>query len=161
MLKRLLCFFLLAGFTASAFAQVQPPNTGKMSWDLFQTVGVGQRTRAAGEEVQTVSVLLIIETSVTKEDISVLQELGYTVLSAFGNFVLVEAPADYYASSERGLDVIGFVSNARLPPALILSGSLGLANALPFWNNDVQAADQDQLNTGPGPILNLGFHLTE
>ena len=159
MLRRLLCFFLLAGFTVSAFAQVQPPDTGKMSWDLFQTVGVGQRTRAAGAEVQTVSVLLITETPVTEEDISVLQELGYTVLSAFGNFVLVEASADHYADSERGLDVIDFVSNATLPPALILSGSLGPANTLPMWDNDLQMADQDQLNTGP--MLNPGFHLTE
>ena len=159
MLRRLLFFFLLAGFAASAFAQVQPPDTGKMSWDLFQTVGVGQRTRAEGAEVQTVSVLLITETPVTEEDISVLQELGYTVLSAFGNFVLVEAPADQYADEERGLDVIDFVSNATLPPALILSGSLGPANALLVWNNDVQTPDQNQLNTGPIP--NNGFYLTE
>jgi hypothetical protein len=159
MLRRLLFFFLLAGFAVSAFAQVQPPDTGKMSWDLFQAVGVGQRTRAAGAEVQTVSVLLITEAPVTEEDISILQELGYTVLSAFGNFVLVEAPADQYANSERGLDVIDFVSNATLPPASILSGSFGPANALPVWDNIVQTADQDQLK--PGTILNLGFHLTE
>jgi len=143
MLRRLLFLFLLAGFAVSAFAQVQPPDTGKMSWDLFQAVGVGQRTRAEGAEVQTVSVLLITETPVTEEDISVLQELGYTVLSTFGNFVLVEAPADQYADEERGLDIINFVSNATLPPALILSGNLGIANVLPVWDNVVQTADQD------------------
>jgi|AntAceMinimDraft_16_1070373.scaffolds.fasta_scaffold00243_12 hypothetical protein len=159
MLRRLLVFFLLAGFAVSALAQVQPPDTGKMSWDLFQTVGLGQRTRAAKAEVQTVSVLLITETPVTEEDIFVLQELGYTVLSAFGNFVLVDAPADQYADSERGIDVIDFVSNAALPPALILSNNIGFTNAMPAWNSDVQTADQYQLNTGPIP--NLGFHLTE
>ena len=143
MLRRLLFLFLLAGFAVSAFAQVQPPDTGKMSWDLFQAVGVGQRTRAEGAEVQTVSVLLITETPVTEEDISVLQELGYTVLSTFGNFVLVEAPADQYADEERGLDIINFVSNATLPPALILSGNLGIANVLPVWDNVVQTTDQD------------------
>jgi subtilisin family serine protease len=112
----LFCSFL-------TLAQVPPPDTGKMSWDLFQTVAAGQRKRAVGDDVQTVSVLLITSSPVTQGYISALAELGYTVLGAFGQFVLVEAPSDYYSDPENGVDNIDFVSNATLPPATITSAS--------------------------------------
>jgi len=122
MLRNILFLILVTGFVVSAFAQVQPPNTGKMSWDLFQAVAAGQRTRAAGEEVQTVSALLITSVPVNDERLAALRSLGYTVLSAFGNFVLVEAPADQYAKPEGGIDSIVFVSNATLPVRTIQNG---------------------------------------
>ena len=135
MIKWILLFFLLTGVTVSAFAQAQPPNTGKMSWPLFQTVEAGQRTRAVNGKVQTVSALLMTDAPVTQEDISHLQSLGYTVLSAFGSFVLVKAPADQYADPHRGLDTIDFVSNATLPPVSILSGDASFANGPPAGNS--------------------------
>ena len=122
MLRSILLFILFAGVAVSAFAQAEPPNTGKMSWDLFQAVAAGQRTRAAGEEVQTVSALLITSTPVTDDRISALRELGYTVLSAFGNFVLVEATAEQYTDPDAGINSIAFVSNATLPVQTISNG---------------------------------------
>ncbi len=131
MIKWISLFFLLTGFAVCAFAQTQPPNTGKMSWSLFQTVEAGQRTRAVNGKVQTVSALLMTDASVTQEDISHLQALGYTVLSAFGSFVLVEAPADQYTDSKKGVDTIDFIGNATLPPAPILNSGASFANGPP------------------------------
>lgn len=135
MIKWILLSFLLTGFTVCAFAQTQPPNTGKMSWSLFQAVESGQRTRAVNGKVQTVSALLVTNAPATKEDIYHLQKLGYTVLSAFGSFVLVEAPADQYADPKKGLDTIDFISNATLPPVPILNSGASFANGPPAWNN--------------------------
>jgi hypothetical protein len=72
--------------------------------------------------VQTVSALLITSAPVTDDRIAALRSLGYTVLSAFGNFVLVEAPADQYGKPEGGIDSIAFVSNATLPVQAIPNG---------------------------------------
>ena len=125
LVRRMLIVFLVGVLFCSflTLAQVPPPDTGKMSWDLFQTVAAGQRKRAVGDEVQTVSVLLITGSPVTPGDLSTLVERGYTMLGAFGQFVLVEAPSDYYSDPENGVDSIDFVSNATLPPATITSAS--------------------------------------
>lgn len=119
--RRMFIVFLVVGIICSflASAQIVPPDTGKMSWDLFRTVAAGQRRRIRGEEVQMVSALLITDAPVTEEKISALVERGYTVLGAFGQFILVEAPADHFADPENGVDVIDFVSNATLPPTTI------------------------------------------
>lgn len=122
MLRSILLFILFAGVAVSAFAQVKPPNTGKMSWDLFQQVVAGQRTRSAGGEEQTVTALLITSAPVTEERISALRELGYTVLSAFGSFVLVEATAEQYTDPDAGINAIAFVSNATVPAQTIQNG---------------------------------------
>jgi len=124
-IRRMLIVLLAGGlfFSFLTLAQVPPPDTGKMSWDLFQTVAAGQRKRAVGDEVQTVSVLLITGSPVTQEDLATLVKRGYTVLGSFGHFILVEAPSDYYSDPENGVDGIDFVSNATLPPVTITSAS--------------------------------------
>lgn len=121
MLRSIILLIVVVGVSVCAFAQA-PPNTGKMSWDLFQAVAAGQRTRAAGEKVQTVSALLITSAPVSNERLATLRSLGYTVLSAFGNFVLVEAPVDQYGEPEGGINSIAFVSNATLPVQTIQNG---------------------------------------
>lgn len=123
MFRGILLFILVAGVSISAFAQVQPPNTGKMSWDLFQQVVAGQRTRSAGGEEQSVTALLIASTPVTNDRISALRELGYTVLSAFGNFVLVKATAEQYTDPDVGINSVAFVSNATVPAQTIQNGA--------------------------------------
>jgi len=136
LLVRRMLIVLLAGGLLSSFlvlGQVAPPNTGKMSWDLFQTVAAGQRKRAVGEDVKTVSALLITTNVTTQENLSALKTLGYTILGAFGQFVMVEAPADYYADPQNGVDAMGFVSNATLPPVTITSagGTTPITNGTP------------------------------
>ena len=125
LVRRMLIVFLVGGLLSSflVLGQVAPPNTGKMSWDLFQTVAAGQRKRAVGEEVKTVSALLITTNPTTQQDLSALETLGYKILGTFGQFVMVEAPADYYADPKSGVDAMGFVSNATLPPVTITSDS--------------------------------------
>lgn len=126
---RIALFVLLAcGVFFTALAQVPPPDTGKMSWDLFQAVEAGQRKRAVGQEVETVTALLVTDCPATEENLLALVELGYTVLGSFGQFVLVEGPADQYADPEKGLGVIDFVSNAALPPTSITSQAAPLTN---------------------------------
>ena len=123
LVRRMLIVLVVGGLLSSflALGQVPPPNTGKMSWDLFQTVAAGQRKRAVGEEVKTVSALLITSNAATQQDLSALKTLGYTILGAFGQFVMVQAPADYFADPKSGVDVMDFVSNATLPPVTITS----------------------------------------
>ena len=125
LVRRMLIVLLVGGllFSFAAFTQVPPPNTGKMSWDLFQTVAAGQRKRAVGETVQTVSALFITNIPADNSTLSSLKSKGYTVLGAFGNFIIVEAPADYYADPQNGVNGMDFVSNATLPPVTITSQS--------------------------------------
>jgi len=128
--RRMLVVLLVGGlfFSLVAAAQVPPPNTGKMSWGLFQTVTAGQRKRAVGEEVPVVSALFLTASPVTPQDLATLKEKGYTILGAFGQFVMVEAPADHYADPQKGVNVIDFVSNATLPPVTITSQTIPITN---------------------------------
>jgi len=123
LVRRMLIVLVVGGLLSSflVLGQVPPPNTGKMSWDLFQTVAAGQRKRAVGEEVKTVSALLVTSNAATQQDLSALETLGYTILGAFGQFVMVQAPADYFADPKSGVDAMAFVSNATLPPVTITS----------------------------------------
>jgi subtilisin family serine protease len=111
-------------FAVPTWGQIQPPDTGKMSWDLYQLVMTGQRKRAAGQEVPNITVLLVTSRPLGEAEAKELEEKGYKVLGGFGRLVLVEAPADYFASEEVGLDTLGFVRNASLPPDQILNGEL-------------------------------------
>ena len=100
-------------------AQQAPPDTGKMSWELFQLVTAGQRKRAAGEEVPELTVLLISGRPLQDQDLQELERKGYTVLGAYGYFALVKAPMDHFAREDVGLNTLDFVSNASLPPPQI------------------------------------------
>jgi len=111
-------------FAVPIWAQIQPPDTGKMSWDLYQLVMTGQRKRAAGQEVPNITVLFVTSRPLGEAEAKELEEKGYKVLGGFGRLVLVEAPADYFASEEVGLDTLEFVRNASLPPEQILNGEL-------------------------------------
>jgi subtilisin family serine protease len=109
------------GLAWAACAQVPPQDTGKMSWDLFTVVQAGQRTKAAGGEVQTATALFITQAPVTAGDLATLASLGYSVVGSFGRFVVVEAAADRYSDPEKGVNAIPFVTNATLPPTSITS----------------------------------------
>ncbi len=106
---------------------------------------------SVGDEVQTVSVLLITGSPVTQEDLATLVKRGYTVLGSFGHFILVEAPSDYYSDPENGVDGIDFVSNATLPPVTITSASetTPITNGTPaigagqMWAHAVRGRNQD------------------
>jgi hypothetical protein len=139
MFRKTLFFFLVVGVTISAFAQVEPADTGKMSWDLFQQVVSGQRTRAEGGGTQTVTAFLITSSPVTEDRILALKELGYTVLGVFGNFVLVRASADLYTKPNVGINSIAFVSNATLPVQAIPNTS----NAIMIQNPSERPAPYD------------------
>ena len=130
LIRRMLIVFLVGGlfFSFAAFTQAPPPNTGKMSWDLFQTVAAGQRKRAVGETVPSVSALLVTTSPVTQQDIATLKGKGYTILGAFGQFIMVEAPADHFADPQNGVNGMNFVSNATLPPVSITSQTTPITN---------------------------------
>lgn len=166
LLVRRMLIVLLAGGLLSSFlvlGQVAPPNTGKMSWDLFQTVAAGQRKRAVGEEVKTVSALLITTNATTQQDVSALKTLGYTVLGAFGQFVMVEAPADYYADPQNGVDAMGFVSNATLPPVVITSdaGAIPITNGTPAIGSGQVWAHGYRGEGAKIAVIDAGFNLND
>lgn len=121
---------LLASLLLPLGAQERPPDTGKMSWDLYQLVMAGRRKRAAGQEVPELKVLLTAREPLKEEDLEELKEKGYTVLAAYGHFVLVEAPMDYFAEEEVGINTLEFVRNASLPPEQILSDTLTNGTAI-------------------------------
>jgi len=128
-----------------------------MSWDLFQTVSAGQRKRDVGEEVKTVSALLVTNDATTQQNLSALRTLGYTVLGAFGQFVMVEAPADYYADPKTGLAVMDFVSNATLPPATITSQTGPITNGTPVIGAGQVWAHGYQGNGTKIAVIDAGF----
>jgi subtilisin family serine protease len=117
---------LLSSVVYVAWGQPEDASS-KMSWDLFRTVQAAERQRDVGQEVESVTAVLLTQSDATDADIERLRTLGYTVLGAFGRFILVEAPADYFGDPEIGLAILDFVTNASLPP-------LTLADSAPITN---------------------------
>ncbi|MBS3813591.1 hypothetical protein KGY64_07175, partial [Candidatus Bipolaricaulota bacterium] len=114
------CLILI--LPVEAIAEGEGPDTGKMSWELFQKTKAGQRTKAAGEEVPTISALLTTQEPPTDKQLEELSENGYTVFARYGRLVIVKAPADYYIDEERGIQNIAFIQNATLPPEPLTGG---------------------------------------
>ena len=122
-------------FALVSVAQEQPPPTGKLSWDLYLQVERGQRSRAQGEEVPVLSVLLIAQEDFTPDDIARLSSAGYLVKAALGNMALVEAPADLYGDPDHGVDALPFIASATLPLPVINNDSpTTITNGTPAIN---------------------------
>ena len=117
------CLLVLFLVVASAGAQVAPPNTGKLSWGLFEAASEMLQRSDQGAQVLSISALLVSADDVTSSQTHELQRLGYTVEAGFGHFTLVRAPGNLYLDRERGIDGLDFVSTAMLPPASILNAS--------------------------------------
>lgn len=127
--QRLLLLWILIGVAHPVLAQMPPPPSGKLAWDLFQEALAGQHTRAQGEEPPTLTALLTSSQLVAESDLGSLNRLGYTVLGSYGRLVLVEALADLYVHPTRGIDVLDFVASASLAPLQLDSStqSIGMA----------------------------------
>lgn len=118
MKKRILVVAMLvvSGMALGATYQVAPPDTGKMSWGLFQDVKEMEQRSATGEEVEEITAFFTTNEPMTSEQVEVLGDLGYSMVGAFGHFALVDAPGTLYADPERGVNGLDFVTNAALPP---------------------------------------------
>lgn len=103
---------LVVALGAIAWSQIAPPDTGKLSWDLFRTVAAVK----AGERGPEVSALLTTRAEATADDLARLESLGYTVVAALGRFVQVKAPAALFTHPEKGLHRLEFVLSADFPP---------------------------------------------
>ncbi|MBE0634583.1 S8 family serine peptidase [Candidatus Bipolaricaulota bacterium] len=91
---------------------------------LFREVQAAERQRDVGQNVESVTAVLQTLSDATDEDIERLTVLGYTVLGAYGRFILVNAPATYFGDAEIGLAVLDFVTNASLPPQTLTDADL-------------------------------------
>lgn len=139
-MMRVLCRFVvtLAFLSFPLLAQIQPPDTGKMSWDLYQLVTDGQTRRAAKQEVPEIVVLFILSQPLTPTEAEEVAQKGYKILGAFQKMVLVQAPADLFASEEAGLGTLNFVQNASLPPEPILNAPVApLTSGTPVIQADL------------------------
>lgn len=101
---------------AAAADQRKGPQTGKMSWELFQETKAGQRNRALEEDVQTLSALLTTDEPPTDKQLDILTGRGYSVSASYGRLIIVTAPADYYIHKRKGIHNLPFIQNATLPP---------------------------------------------
>jgi len=106
---------VLLGISLSLWGQEPPPNTGKLSWNLWTEATAARSARAAGEEVQEATVLLYTTDPVTEEELHRLEAEGYVVEGALGRLVLVRATLDLFVDDEHGIDRMEFISSATLP----------------------------------------------
>ncbi|MGB2982315.1 MAG: S8 family serine peptidase [Candidatus Bipolaricaulia bacterium] len=127
----LLLLVLMGAVACETLGQVVPPDTGKLSWSLFQTVESGQRKRATDEEVPRIEALLTTRIPVSEGDLATLESLGYSIHGAFGRLVGVEAPADLYADPEKGLGTLEFVLSADFPPTALPNQDPDALESLP------------------------------
>ena len=111
----LLFAVLLGAIALGAVGEIEPPDTGKLAWGLFETVS-SEITRAGTQEPARLTALLTTRRPVEEADLALLRTLGYTVLGSFGRMIEVEAPADLYVETEAGLDSLDFVLSADFPP---------------------------------------------
>jgi len=108
------------GFLAAlTLAQVAPPNTGKLSWGLFEAASEMLQRSDSGGQVVALSALLVSTAETTDVDVRGLESRGYTIEGGFGHFTLIRAPGDLYLDRERGIETLDFVSAAVLPPTTI------------------------------------------
>jgi len=107
---------VVCGMALGATCQVAPPDTGKMSWGLFQEVKEMEQRSARKEEVEEITAFFTTNEPMTRERVAELGELGYSMLGSYGRFALVDAPGTLYSDPERGVDGLDFVSSAALPP---------------------------------------------
>ena len=107
---------LVCGMALGSTYQVAPPDTGKMSWGLFEDVKAMEQRSAAGEEVEEITAFFTSDETMTSEQAEELSDLGYSMIGAYGHFALVDAPGTLYSDPERGVHSLDFVSSAALPP---------------------------------------------
>lgn len=107
---------LIIGLGAVSWSQITPPDTGKLSWDLYQLAAAGRTKRASAEEVPDATALLVTVRPATDLDLAQLRDLGYEVLGVIVAFVLVRAAQDLFIDETRGMDALSFVIRASLPP---------------------------------------------
>ena len=112
---------ILCGIALAAACEVPPPDTGKLGWDLFQEVSEMEHRSATGEEVESLTAFLMTDQPLTGSDADELAQQGYTLIGAYGNFALVSAPGTLYSDPDRGLDALGFVTTAMLPPTFLMN----------------------------------------
>ena len=106
---------LLCAFAWAAAGEIQPPDTGKLAWGLFETVS-SEITRAGTGQPARLTALLTTRRPVEEADLALLRGLGYSVLGSFGRMIEVEAPADLYVDVETGLGSLDLVLSADFPP---------------------------------------------
>jgi len=111
----LLSLGLVCSLAIGGAGQVPPPDTGKLSYGLFETVAY-EITRSEAGERPLLPALFTTREPVEESDLALLQSLGYTVLGSFGRLIEVEAPADLYVDKDRGLGALDFVLSADFPP---------------------------------------------
>ena len=114
-IRSLLYVALLCGLSLGIAAQVPPPDTGKLSWGLFEMVS-SQITKSTVGEAALLTALLTAREPVRECDLATLRELGYQVLGSFARLIEVEAPARLYIDSQKGLATLDFVLSADFPP---------------------------------------------
>ena len=119
--RRLMVLLLLGVLVMLAGAQVAPPNTGKLSWGLFEAASEMLQRGDRGEQVVSISALLVSADEATDADVAEMKDRGYVVEAGFGHFTLVRAPGNLYLDRERGIDTLDFVVAAGVPPASILN----------------------------------------
>lgn len=127
-----LVLLLIVGMGLTCWTQIPPPDTGKLSWDLYQLAAAGRTKRAADEEVPQLTALLVTVQAATEDDLAGLQELGYEVIGAIGAFVLVQAEQDLFLHETRGMDALDFVVRASLPPETLPTDALPAASRDPI-----------------------------
>jgi len=110
---------VVCGMALGATCQVAPPDTGKMSWDLFEEVKEMEQRSATGEDVEAITAFFVTGEPITNEQAELLGDLGYSMVGSYGHFALVDAPGTLYSDPERGVGTLDFISNAALPPAPI------------------------------------------
>ena len=133
----------MGGIALFAAGQASDGHTGKMAWDLYRAVEAGQQQRAVGDDVESITAVLLTRAEATDAGLQILRSFGYSVIGAMGRFIMVEAPADRFADAEVGLDVLDFVTNASLPPP-------SLESAAPTITNGTAAI-------GAEDVWNLGY----
>jgi len=116
-----IALLIVCGMALSGIGQVPPPDTGKMSWDLFQAVSEMEHRSATGQEVEAITAFFLAREPLTSDQAQALSELGYSLVGSYGRFALVSAPGTLYSDPQRGVGKLDFVANATLPPACISS----------------------------------------